>query len=98
MLWHKKEKSPLEKEMEELAVEWSREELDSARRQELIRRYMELDARRLEHEKLKKEHGIDAKTVLSTGTTLLLAVATLEYERTDTIRSKISQWWLRRRV
>lgn len=93
----KKEVDPIELEKRELALAWSREELDSSERQELIDRYLELDERTLEHEKIRAEHRIDAKTWLSSGVTVGLALLTLNYERFDVLRSKAANLWLRRR-
>ena len=46
-MFGKKVKDPIEMEKEELARAWAVEELDSAERQELIDRYLELDTHQL---------------------------------------------------
>ncbi len=93
----KKEKDPIELEKEELARAWAVEDLNSEKRQALIERYMALDSQQLEHEKIRAEHGIDGKTILSNGVTIGLALLTLNYEKFDIVRSKVANFWLRRR-
>lgn len=88
---------PIELEKEELAKAWAVEELDSSARQELIRRYLELDKQQLEHEKIHAEHSIDAKTLLTNGVTIGLCLLTLNYEKFDIVRSKAANLWLRRK-
>lgn len=92
-----KEVGPIELEKMELARLWQLEEPDSEERQALIDRYLELDKRTLEHEKIRAEHGIDAKTLLTNGVTIGLALMTLNYEKMDVLRSKVSNLWLRRK-
>lgn len=92
----KKEKNPIEKEMEELAEAWECEKLNSPERQAMIERYRELNAMLLEEKKLEKQGAIDAKTLLNAGITVGLALLTLNFERFDTLRSKTSTLWLRR--
>lgn len=96
-MFKKKVVDPIELEKAELARAWAVEELDSAERQELIDRYLELDTHQLEHEKIRAEHGIDARTLLTNGVTIGLALLTLNYERFDVLRSKVANLWLRRR-
>lgn len=93
----KKELDPIELEKQELARTWVVEELDSETRQDLIRRYLALDTHQLEREKIRAEHAIDAKMILSNGVTILLALLTLNYEKEDVLRSKVQSLWLRRR-
>lgn len=64
---------------------------------EILAEFMELDARSLEYEKIRAEHRIDAKSLLTNGVTILLAGATLVFECSDTLRSKVTNLWLRRR-
>ena len=96
-MFKKKVVDPIELEKQELARAWAVEELDSEERQELIDRYLELDTHQLEHEKIRAEHRIDARTILTNGVTVGLALLTLNYERFDVLRSKVSNLWLRRR-
>lgn len=93
----KKEPTPLEQEMAEVAQLWALAEPKSDEWEMYKRKYLELDARNLEHTKVRSEGAIDAKTWLSTGTTIGLAILTLNYERFDNLRSKVSNLWLRRR-
>lgn len=97
-MFKKKVVDPIELEKHELARVWGVEELDSAKRKELIDRYMELDNHQLEREKIRAEHGIDAKTILANGVTVGLALLTLNFERFDVLRSKVANLWLRRRA
>lgn len=92
-----KKDDPIELEKQELARAWACEELDSSARQELIDRYIELDTHQLERDKVRAEHGIDAKTLLTNGVTIGLALLTLNYEKCDILRSKVANLWLRRR-
>jgi len=92
-----KKDDPLEKEKQELAELWAREEPDSPARQELIDRYMQLETHQLESEKIKAGGRIDAKTLFNGGVTVGLALLTLNFERFDIIRSKVANMWLRRR-
>lgn len=95
--WNKESKvDPIEREMEELAKAWAEEDLNSDKRKELLARYMELDARLLEHKKVKKEGGITPAVALSTGTSIGLALLTLNFERFEVLRSKVTNLWLRR--
>ena len=64
----------------------------------LLNRYIGIDEQSLEHEKIRAEHKIDAKTILGTVTTLVLAGATLIFEQTDVLHSKVVPLWLRRRL
>lgn len=96
-MFKKKVTDPIELEKEELARAWSFEELNSEERQALVDRYLELDSHQLEHEKIRAEHGIDAKTLLTNGVTIGLALLTLNFERFDVLRSKVANLWLRRR-
>ena len=93
-----KKVDPIELEKQELARAWAVEEVNSSERQMLIDRYLELDAHQLEHEKIRAEHGIDPKTLLTNSVTIALALLTLNYERFDILRSKVSNLWLRRRA
>lgn len=93
----KKEKDPIELEKEELARAWAVEELNSGQRQALIERYLALDEHQLEHEKIRAEHAIDAKTLLTNGVTIGLCLLTLNFEKFDILRSKTANLWLRRR-
>lgn len=70
---------------------------DEEEKAELLDQYMHIDEQSLEHEKIQAEHKIDAKTWLATGTTILLAGATLFFEQTDVLHSKVVPLWLRRR-
>lgn len=94
MPWKKDD--PLEKEKELLAQLWANEE-DEAERQRLIERYIELDTHQLEAEKVKSGGRIDAKTLFNGGVTVGLALLTLNFEKFDILRSKVSNLWLRRR-
>lgn len=91
-----KKESPIEAEMRELSEAWIREELDSTERAALINRYMELANFKLEQDRLKMEHGITPARVLSTLTTVGLAVATLNFEECNLLKSKVTNLWLRR--
>lgn len=97
MFGKKKEQDPIELEKQELARAWAVEELDSVERQELIERYLELDRHQLEHEKIRAEHAIDAKTWLTNGVTIGLCLLTLNFEKFEVLRSKTANLWLRRR-
>lgn len=87
---------PIELEKSVLAEEWSKEEVDSERRQELIQRWIALDNQQLEHKKLKAAGSIDMKTWFQGGLTLTLALLTLNFEKTDVLRSKVQALWLKR--
>lgn len=93
----KKDIDPIEFEKEELARAWAVEELDSEERQALIQRYLELDEHQLQREAIRAEGAIDAKSLLTNGVTIGLALLTLNYEKFDILRSKVSTLWLRRR-
>ena len=93
----KKEVDPIEQEKQELARAWAVEELSSEARQELIQRYLELDEHQLQREAIRAEGAIDAKSLLTNGVTIGLALLTLNYEKFDILRSKVSTLWLRRR-
>lgn len=94
MPWHKED--PIEAEKELLAKLWANEE-DEAERQRLIERYLELDNHQLEAEKVKSSGRIDARTIFNGGITVGLALLTLNFEKFDILRSKVSTLWLRRR-
>ena len=96
-MWFRKKDDPIEQEKRELAEAWSREELTSAERAELINRYMELDSHQLARESVQAQNGIGPKDLFNSGVTLGLALLTLNYERTDVIRSKVANFWLRRK-
>lgn len=97
MFGKEKTPDPIELEKAALAEEWSREELDSERRQALIQRWIELDNQQLEHKKLKAAGAIDKKTWFQGGLTLALALLTLNFEKTDVLRSKVQTLWLKRK-
>lgn len=59
--------------------------------------WKDVDKQALEREKLRADHAIDAKTVFTSGVTVLLAGATLAFECSDTLRSKVTNLWLRRK-
>ena len=92
-----KKDDPIELEKKALAEMWAVEELDSEARQQLVNRYMELDNHQLARESIRADHGIDAKTILTNGVTIGLALLTLNYEKCDVLRSKVANLWLRRR-
>jgi len=99
MLPWKKEKTvdPIELEKQELAEMWSREELNSEERNLLIQRYLYLDeVYTRKHKKLDAKGAIDKKTLFNGGLTVGLALLTLNYERFDVLRSKVTNLWLRR--
>lgn len=91
-----KKDDPIEKEKEILALMWAEEE-DETKRNDLIERYMELDNHQLEAEKVKSGGKIDAKTLFNGGITVGLALLTLNFERMEVLRSKVSNLWLKRR-
>lgn len=93
----KKSVDPIEMEKLELAKAWAVEDLDSKERQYLIQRYIELDKVQLEHEKVRAEHGIDAKTLLTNGVTIAMCLLTLNFEKFEVLRSKTAALWLRRK-
>lgn len=93
----KKDVDPIELEKRELARAWAVEELSSEARQELIQRYLELDEHQLRREEIRANGAIDAKSLLTNGVTIGLALLTLNYEKFDILRSKASTLWLRRR-
>lgn len=98
MFWKKEPKmDPIEEEKDRLAREWTDPVITPEKRKELIDRYVELDQHQLEVEKVKKDGKIDAKTLLSSGVTVGLALLTLNFERFDVLRSKVSNLWLRRK-
>lgn len=94
--WKKKD-DPIELEKEELARSWAVEDLSSEKRQALIQRYLELDEHQMRREEIRAEGAIDAKSLLTNGVTIGLALLTLNYEKFDILRSKVSTLWLRRR-
>lgn len=96
-MWFRKKDDPIELEKQALAEAWSREELDSAERAELINRYMELDDHQLARESVQAQNGIGPKDLFNSGVTIGLALLTLNYERTDVIRSRVANFWLRRK-
>lgn len=91
-----KKEDPIEKEKERLAQEWMSEE-DEYERQKLIAQYIALDDHQLEAVKAKAGGRIDAKTLFNGGLTLGLALLTLNFEKVDIVRSKVANFWLRRR-
>ena len=91
-----KKEDPIELEKEKLAQEWANEE-DEAKRQKLIDQYIALDDHQLEAVKAKAGGRIDAKTLFNGGLTLGLALLTLNFEKVDIVRSKVANFWLRRR-
>lgn len=91
-----KKESPIETEMRELSEAWVREELDSVERTELVNRYMELANFQLEQDRLRLEHGITPARVFSAATTIGLAIATLNFEECNILKSKVTNLWLRR--
>ena len=95
--WKKQEKVNLldiaEQDLVEAYLAADTEEKKTA----ILADFMELDARRLEYEKIYAEHRIDPKSLLTNGVTILLAAGTLIFEREDVLRSKVTQLWLRRR-
>lgn len=93
----KKEVDPIELEKEELARSWAVEDLSSEKRQALIQRYLELDEHQMRREEIRADGAIDPKTLLTNGVTIGLALLTLNYEKFDILRSKVSTLWLRRR-
>lgn len=93
--WQKKE-NLLEVAKDELLERYLASD-DEDEKAELLARYMSIDEQSLEHEKIQAEHKIDSKTWLATGTTILLAGATLIFEQTDVLHSKVVPLWLRRR-
>lgn len=97
MAFWKKKPSPIEERMTEVALLWANTEPNSDEWFMYQNMYLELDARNLEHKKVRREGSIDPKTWLNTGTTIGLALLTLNYERFDSLRSKVAQMWLRRR-
>jgi hypothetical protein len=56
-----------------------------------------LDDHQLEAVKAKAGGRIDAKTLFNGGLTLGLALLTLNFEKVDIVRSKVANFWLRRR-
>ena len=91
-----KKEDPIEREKQLLAEMWANEE-DEVERQKLIERYVELDNHQLEAEKVKSGGRIDAKTLFNGGVTIGLALLTLNFEKFEILRSKVSNLWLRRR-
>lgn len=91
-----KKVDPIEERKAELAQEWKLTD-DPEKQKELIRQYLELDDHQLEREKVRAEHGIDGKTLFNNLVMIGLAVATLNFERFDVLRSKVVNLWLRRR-
>lgn len=91
-----KKDDPIELEKEKLSKEWMSEE-DEAKRQKLIDQYIALDNHQLEAVKAKAGGRIDAKTLFNGGLTLGLALLTLNFEKVDIVRSKVANFWLRRR-
>lgn len=91
-----KKEDPIEREKAKLAQEWANEE-DETKRQKLIDQYIALDDHQLEAVKAKAGGRIDAKTLFNGGLTLGLALLTLNFEKVDIVRSKVANFWLRRR-
>lgn len=91
-----KKVDPIEERKAELAQEWKLTD-DPDKKKELIRQYLELDDHQLEREKVRVEHGIDGKTIFNNLVMIGLAVATLNFERFEVLRSKVVNLWLRRR-
>lgn len=92
----KKEKSLIDIRKEELAERYLEAQSEDARL-EIVQEYLELDERSLEYAKLENDHKIGGKEILQNGVTILLAGATLAFECSDTLRSKVTNLWLRRR-
>ncbi len=91
-----KKVDPIEERKKELAQAWKLTD-DEEEKQELIKQYLALDDHQLEREKVRSEHGIDAKTLFNGVLTIGLAIATLNFERFEVLRSKVANLWLRRR-
>ena len=96
MFGFKKEADPIEEVKKELAQAWVDAETEEEKNA-LIDRYLELDTHQIEREKVLGEHKIDSKTWLNTGVTVGLALLTLNFERFDVLRSKVTSLWLKRR-
>lgn len=71
---------------------------DEEEKAELLNQYMHIDEQSLEFLKVQAEHSIDHKTILATVTTFILCGATLFFEQTDVLHSKVVPLWLRRRI
>lgn len=71
---------------------------DEDEKAQILEEYMHIDEQSLEHEKVQATGKIDGKTILGTATTILLAGATLFFEQTDVLHSKVVPLWLRRRL
>lgn len=70
---------------------------DEEEKAAILEEYMHIDEQTLEHDKVRATGRIDGKTILGTVTTLVLAGATLIFEQTDVLHSKVVPLWLRRR-
>ena len=62
----------------------------------ILAEWSALDDRSLEWEGIQAEHRIDGKTLFNGGLTVLIAGATLVFECSETLRSKVTNLWLRR--
>lgn len=89
----KKDLSEIAKE--ELVQEYMLAETEEDK-EAILKKWSELDDRSLEWERIRAEHRIDGKTLFNGGITILLAGATLVFECSDTLRSKVTNLWLRR--
>ena len=84
---------PIEMEKQRLAEEWLTAPTDE-KRQELINQYLMLDDHTFERTKVKWDN---MKVMVGNLVTVGLCLLTLNFEKFDTIRSKASAFWLRRR-
>ena len=62
----------------------------------ILNEWSALDDRSLEWETIQADHRVDGKTIFNGGLTLLIAGATLIFECSETLRSKVTNLWLRR--
>lgn len=88
------------REMNELSEAMAAEEPGSAAKAEMQKRWLEWDARRMEHEesraKSKRASHVKPDTWVSAATTLLLCAATLAFESRDIITSSAKRFWQQR--
>ncbi len=92
-----KEPSTLEREMSELDEIMRVSEKGSDQYDAALKRWLELDARAMEHETLQAQRRINPNTLLNCGKVILIALLTLNFEKMDILTSKVSSLFLRDR-
>lgn len=92
-----KEPSTLDREMSELDEILKVSDKGSDEYEAALKRWMELDARQMEHTALKAQRKLNPNTVLNAAKVVVIALLTLNFEKVDILTSKVSGLFLRDR-